>query len=76
MLHRPYLIDGKADGVHVLSVTAMASSVLLHKSHKEAAGNLVILWIIILLQQSDLILRVDPERVCKSEDRSDGVHSW
>lgn len=59
------LIDGEADGVHVLSVVAEAAAVFLHQSHQEAAGGLVVLWVIVLLQQADLILRVDPERVCR-----------
>lgn len=59
------LIDGEADGVHILSVAAEAAAVFLHQSHQEAAGDLVVLWVIVLLQQADLILRVDPERVCR-----------
>lgn len=51
--------------MHVLSVTAGAAAVFLHQSYQEAAGGLVILGVIVLLQQADLILRVDPEGVCR-----------
>ena len=59
-----HLINGKADGVHVLALAPMASPVLLHESHQEAAGHFIILWIIIFLQQRDLVLGVDPECIC------------
>lgn len=59
------LVDGEADGVHVLAVAAVAAAVFLHQSHQEAAGRLVILGVVVLLQQGDLVLRVDPERVCR-----------
>lgn len=61
------LIDGEADGVHVLAVAAVAAAIFLHQSHQEAAGCLVILRVVILLQQADFILRVDPECVCRDE---------
>ena len=57
------LVDGEANGVHVLALAAVAAAVLLHKSHQEAAGGLIVLGVVVLLQQSDLILRVDPEGV-------------
>lgn len=63
------LIDGKADGVHVLALATVAAAVLLHQSHQEAAGGLVVLGVIVLLQQGDLILRVDPEGVCREAVR-------
>ena len=59
-----HLVNGKANGVHVLALAAMASPVLLHKSHQEAAGHFIVLWIIIFLQQSYLVLGVDPECIC------------
>lgn len=43
------LIDGEADGVHVLAVAAELAAALLHQSHQEAAGSLVILRVIVLL---------------------------
>lgn len=61
----PDLVDGEADGVHVLAVAAEAAAVFLHQSHQEAAGRLVVFGVIVLLQQRDLILRVDPEGVCR-----------
>ncbi len=59
------LVDGEADGVHVLALAAVAAAVFLHQRHQEAAGGLVVLGVVVLLQQADLILRVDPERVCR-----------
>lgn len=44
------LIDGEADGVHVLSLPAKAAAILLHQSHQEAAGSLVIVGVVVLLQ--------------------------
>lgn len=61
------LIDGEADGVHVLAMTAVAAAIFLHQSHQEAAGRLIVLGVVILLQQADFILRVDPECVCRDE---------
>lgn len=54
------LIDGKADGVHVLALAAVTSAVFLHQRHQEAAGGLFVLGVVVLLQQADFILRVDP----------------
>lgn len=59
----PDLVDGEADGVHVLALLTVASSVLLHQRHQEAAGHLGIVGIVVLFQQRDLVLRVYPERV-------------
>jgi hypothetical protein len=59
-----HLINGKANGVHVLALAAVASAILLHKSHQEAAGNLIVFWVVIFLQQGDLVLGVDPECIC------------
>lgn len=44
-------------------MAAVAAAVLLHQRHQEAAGGLVILGVVVLLQQADLILGVDPEGV-------------
>lgn len=59
----PHLIDGKANGVHVLALASVAAPILLHESHQEAAGLLFILRVIVLLQQGNLILGVDPKGV-------------
>lgn len=58
-----YLIDSKADGVHVLTLAPISAAVLLHESDEKTARHLVVIWVVILLQQRDLILRVDPKRV-------------
>lgn len=44
---------------------AGAAAVFLHQSYQEATDRLIILRVIVLLQQADLILRVDPEGVCR-----------
>ena len=62
------LVDSEADGVHVLSVAAVAAAIFLHQSHQEAAGGLFVIRVVILLQQGDLILGVDPERVCRDAE--------
>lgn len=56
-----HLVDGEADRVHVLPVPAVPPTVLLHEGHQEAAGHFLVVWVIVLLQQGDLVLRVDPE---------------
>lgn len=59
------LIDGEPNGVHVLAVAAVAAAVFLHQSHQHATGGLVVFRVVILLQERDLELRVDPKRVCR-----------
>ena len=71
----PHLIDGEANGVHVLALTAVAAPVLLHESHQEAAGHLIIFWVIIFLQQCDLVLGIDPIRVY-SEGKTEKRGYW
>lgn len=44
---------------------------LLHQGHQEAAGHLVIPRVVILFQQLDLKLGIDPERGWKEEDVDD-----
>lgn len=58
---RGYLVDSKADGVHVTSHAPLPPPVLLHQSHQEAAGHLIVPRVIIFFQQLDLKLGVDPE---------------
>lgn len=65
---RGYLVDSKADGVHVAPNSPLPSPVLLHQSHQEAAGHLIVPRVIILFQQLDLKLRVDPERGWEEDD--------
>lgn len=67
------LVDGEADGVHVLSLAAEAAAIFLHQSHQEAAGGLLVVRVVVLLQQTDLILGVDPERVCREEATAKGL---
>lgn len=45
----------------------ISAAVLLHERYQETARHLIVLWVIILLQQRDLILRVDPKRVCTDD---------
>lgn len=59
----PDLVDGEADGVHVLALLAVAPAVLLHQRHQEAAGHLGVVGVVVLLQQRDLVLGVYPECV-------------
>ncbi len=58
-----HLIDSKANGVHVLTMAPVPAAILLHESYQKTARHLIVLRVIILLQQRDLILRVDPKRV-------------
>lgn len=58
---RGYLVDSKADGVHVTSHPPLPPPVLLHQSHQEAAGHLIVPRVVIFFQQLDLKLGVDPE---------------
>lgn len=60
-----HLVDGEANGVHVLPMAAVAPAVFLHKSHQQAACGLLVRGIVILLQKGHLILWVDPEGVCR-----------
>lgn len=53
--------------MHVLTLAPVPAAVLLHESYQKTAGHLIVFWVIILLQQSDLILRVDPKRVCTED---------
>ena len=49
--------------MHVLTLAPIFAAVLLHESYQKAARHLVVLGVVILLQQRDLVLRVDPKRV-------------
>lgn len=60
-----YFVHGEADGVHVLTLTPISAAVLLHEGHQETARHLVIVRIVILLQQRDLKLGVNPKCVCR-----------
>lgn len=61
-----HLINGKSDGEEVGSHLALFPPVLLHQRHHEGAARFVVLRIIILLQQTQAVLRVGPEGVCKT----------
>lgn len=72
-----YFVHGKADGVHVLTLTPVSAAVLLHESHQEAARHLVVLGIVVFLQQRELKLRVDPKGVCtRTEPASASGTFW
>lgn len=65
---RRYLVDGEADGLHVLAVAALAAPVLLHQRQQEAAARLPparLVPVVVHLLQLDLKLRVDPEGGCR-----------
>jgi len=62
-----YLVDGEADGLHVLAVAALAAPVLLHQRQQEAAAGLApaaLVRVVVHLLQLHLELRVDPESGC------------
>lgn len=63
-----YLVDSEANGVHVAPHSPLPPPVLLHQSHQKAAGHLIIPRVIILFQQLDLKLGVDPECGWEKED--------
>lgn len=50
--------------MHVLPVAPVSAPVFLHEGDEETARHFVVLGVVVLLQQRDLVLRVDPERVC------------
>lgn len=58
------LVDGEADGEEVGTHLALFPPVLLHQRHHEGAAHLVVLGVIVLLQQTEAVLRIGPERVC------------
>lgn len=62
-----HLVDGKSDGEEIRSQFAVLPPVLLHQSHHKGAAHLVVLWLVILLQQTETVLRVGPESVCRAE---------
>lgn len=59
----PYLIDAKADGVHVLAHLPLPPPVLLDEAHQEGTASLPILIIFIFFLQLDEVLRVHPEGI-------------
>lgn len=59
----PYLIDAKADGMHVLAHLPLPPPVLLDEAHQEGAASLPILIIFIFFLQLDEVLRVHPEGI-------------
>lgn len=63
------LINGESDGEQVGSHLALFPPVLLHQSHHEGAAHLVVLGIVVLLQQTEAVLRVGPESVCRTFKR-------
>ena len=59
----PYVVDGKADGLHVLPHFLHTASVLLHQAHDEGAAILTIIRVIIRLFQLYDKLRIHPEGI-------------
>lgn len=57
--------------MHVAPYSPLPPTMLLHQGHQEAAGHLVIPRVVILFQQLDLKLGIDPERGWKEEDVDD-----
>lgn len=57
------LINGKADGVHVLPHLPLLPTVLLDQPNEESAAPLRIIGVLVLLLQLDQILRIRPESV-------------
>lgn len=58
-----YLIDGKADGLHVLTHFPHTAPVLLHQAHNEGAALLTIIRVIIHLMQLYDKLRIHPKGI-------------
>lgn len=65
-----YFIDGKSDGKESRPLLALHPSTFLHQSHDQSARPLPVLWVVVLLIQLQPILRVGPERVCKTQGRA------
>lgn len=63
---RGHLVDGESDGEEVGSHLALFPPVLLHQSHHEGAAHFVFLGVVVLLQQTEAVLRVGPESVCRA----------
>lgn len=64
-----YFINGKSDGEKSRSLMTLHPSTFLHQSHDHSAGDLLVLWVVILFIQLQPILRIGPERVCKTDNR-------
>lgn len=62
-----YLIDGKADGLHVLPHFPHTAPVLLHQAHDEGAALLTIIGVVVHLIQLNDELRIHPEGVCEEK---------
>lgn len=65
-----YFIDGKSDGKESRPLLALHPSTFLHQSHDQSARPLPVLWVVVLLIQLQPILRVGPERVCRTQGRA------
>lgn len=64
-----YFINGKSNGEKSRSLMTLHPSTFLHQSHDDCAGDLLVLWVVILFIQLQPILRIGPERVCKTDNR-------
>lgn len=60
------LINGEPDGEEVGPHLALFPPVLLHQSHHEGAAHLVFLRVVVLLTQTEAVLRIGPESVCRT----------
>lgn len=73
---RAYLVNGEADGEEVGPQLPVLPPVLLHQGHQEAADDLGVLGVVVLLQELQAVLRVGPESVCAGEKRAFRPASW
>lgn len=60
----PHLVDSESHCVHVFANLSHSSAVLLDHPHHQTAASLTVVWVVILLVQSDQKLWVCPEAVC------------
>lgn len=63
---RTNFINSESDGEEVGPHLALFPPVLLHQSHHEGAAHLVLLGVIVLLTQTEAVLRIGPESVCRT----------
>lgn len=64
MFNSRHLVDEEADGVEDRPHVALFPSALLHQGYDHSAAPLFILLFIVLLQETDAVLRIRPESIC------------